>query len=113
VASSKKSCPVKVSLPPTCTLTWMCTARPGYQPGTIVANSAAPSAAVIWTPRQNVSPVAPSTPEYAPAASQCHTSTAASFSGVQASASTTLTRSASGVPGRPSAMSLRMLSRSR
>ena len=31
--SGKKSCPVWTTEPPRCTLTWMCTARPWYQPG--------------------------------------------------------------------------------
>ena len=33
---------------------WMCTARPLYQPGTIVRNSTMPSSPAVWLPRRNV-----------------------------------------------------------
>ena len=61
---------------------------------------------VRWTPRRK-SRVFPRTPEYTPAASQCHTSTAAPRSGRHVEASTTISRRARGTPVLPSVMSRR------
>ena len=54
VLSWKKSWPVCTTEPPTCTFTWMCTARPWYQPGYTVRNVASPFRSVGWMPRMNV-----------------------------------------------------------
>lgn len=76
--------------PPTCTFRWMCTARPGYQPGMIVVIVHRPAWSVSWMPRRNVlefvasSPSARwATPEYSPKALQCQMSTAARLTGLQ------------------------------
>jgi hypothetical protein len=49
-------------------------------------------------------------PEYAPDASQCQMSTVAPLIGLQVDASTTVSRSVSGLPGRPSVMLRRTFS---
>ena len=60
----------------------------------------------------NVRPTVPfdCSPEYAPAASACQMSTAAPLIGLQVDAFTTVSRSASGVPGIPSVMFRRTFS---
>jgi len=60
----------------------------------------------------SVLPLAEPNPEYSPLASQCQMSTAASLTGLQLVASTTVIPSFSGAPLRPSVMSLRTLSSS-
>src|SRR6185369_13943817 len=82
---------------------------------------AAPAASVVWAPRRNfcptVLPRGSRTSEYAPSASQCHTSTTTPGSGAQASprSAETLNASWSTAPGRtsPLAGSERMSDRTR
>ena len=107
-SSAKNSWPVCTTALSTWTFMWMCTARPWYQPGTIVVKLDLPLASVIWVPRRNVVPrLTAATPEYTPSPSQCQMSTAASLTAEQLVASTTLMRNASAAPAFPSVMSLR------
>lgn len=55
-SGSKQSWLVSTSEPPTRTRRCTCTARPVYQPGTIVVNSTIPSAQEVCLPRRNVVP---------------------------------------------------------
>ncbi|WP_177215381.1 hypothetical protein [Actinokineospora terrae] len=50
--SSNISCVISALVLSMCTMAWMCTVRPRYQPGQMVVKRTMPWASVTWAPRR-------------------------------------------------------------